>query len=64
MTPLRNVLLAGAVAASLAIAACGGGGSGASPSPYGGASAKPSQAPAAGTNNPAMSADPYSDYGY
>jgi ABC-type glycerol-3-phosphate transport system substrate-binding protein len=61
MIMLRTLAIAGLLA-SLALTACGGGGSGSSPSPYG--AATPTQAPAAGTNKPATSSDPYADYGY
>jgi hypothetical protein len=64
MIRIRALTIAAALLASLAIAACGGGGSGASPSPYGAATPMPTQAPAAGTNKPATSGDPYADYGY
>ena len=64
MIMFRSVAVVIAVLSGIAFAACGGGGSGPSPSPYGGATAAPTSAPALGTNKPAASGDPYSDYGY
>ena len=61
---LRSAALVIVVLSGMALAACGGGGSGPSPSPYGGATGAPTNAPALGTNKPAVSGDPYSDYGY